>query len=135
MQKLKQIIIKRWVKILSVLLGIMGIAACTSAELYGCPNADYKFNGNVKNQDGENLEKMNISVKDYYKTTQTDAEGNYNMEFNSLLGTPITIYCSDPNEEYKPDSLVFYVEYKGGDGDWYQGKAEKTVNFVLKKKE
>jgi hypothetical protein len=31
--------------------------------------------------------------------------------------------------------LVFYVEYKGGDGDWYQGKAEKTVNFVLKKKE
>ena len=63
MQKLKQIIIKRWVKILSVLLGIMGIAACSSEMLYGCPNADYKFNGNVKNQDGENLEKINISVK------------------------------------------------------------------------
>ncbi|MBO7597960.1 MAG: radical SAM-associated putative lipoprotein [Bacteroidales bacterium] len=135
MQRLKQIIIKRWIKILTVLLGIMGIAACASEELYGCPNADYKFNGNVKNQNGENLEKIKISVKDYYQSTQTDAEGNYNMEFNTILGSPITIYCTDPNEEYKPDSLVFDVKYTGSDGDWYMGKAEKTANFVLKKKE
>ena len=139
MSKLKNLFVNRWMKFLAALLGVLGFSVftwnCEWKELYGCPYARYKFNGNVKSQDGKNLEQIQVNVKQYYQTFTTDSEGNYNMDFEATMGNDITIYCTDPKDVYLPDSAKFTVKYQGGDGDWFQGTAEKTVDFVLKKKE
>lgn len=144
MQRLKQIFVNRWVKILTAILAFMGIAACASEELYGCPSADYKFNGTVKDQKGMRLNNIHVELKAVYNEKEThflndvntDKYGDYLFDLtNQGSYSKFRIICSDPDSVYVADSTTFSVEYKGGDGDWYDGKAEKTVDFVLKKKE
>ena len=40
--------------------------------------------------------------------------------------------CDDPTGHYLPDSTEVELKYAGGDHDWYEGKAEATVDFKLR---
>jgi putative lipoprotein (rSAM/lipoprotein system) len=147
MKKFKQIFTVSWIKFLTALLGVFGISACIGEgkELYGSPHAEYKFLGTVQNTDGEKLSNIKVEIKAVYSNQPdgteliskifTDTEGRYGiLSSDRSYGQYFRIKCSDDSSVYLEDSTDFHVDLKGGDGDWFQGKAEKEVNFTLKKR-
>lgn len=133
--------------LLGAILGFMGYG-CETAMKYGTPTADLIFEGEVTNE--ENAPLKNIQVvhrdgwkdgegaqtwQDYADTIYTNAEGKYNKAYKGTFPTEFhKVIVNDTAGVYKSDSTVTTVTYSGGDGEWYNGKANLKVDFTLKKK-
>lgn len=153
MKNFKEKISAKWCAFLTVLLGLLGFAACQNNSenggdepcLYGCPHADFKFSGKITNEDGSGIQNLNVVIVPVYSgsenygyyyadTVQTNSDGVFVFESSGVESAAnYRIICFDSTGVYEKDSTDFAVKYTGGDG-WYTGKAEKTdINFTLKK--
>lgn len=132
-------------KLFLFFLGILGItcSACVY-EKYGCPYAEFEVKGKVTDQTGQPLKDIHVVVN-RYDTTKTDSLGQYYKE-TQLMGAVtgmVPIEAVDMDGEanggtFAPTTVYVNLtkkDFKDGDGDWYEGKATKEVNFKLEKKE
>lgn len=132
----------RYRALLGALLALLGFqTACEEMRVeYGAPHADYVVEGNVQNDSGLNLEKIQVIMN--YDTTFTNSAGDYQLK-SSVYGEDTillqfkSIEGISPGEYSSLDTLVGFndVEYTGGDDNWYMGTKEKIVNVKLKEKE
>ena len=121
---------------------------------YGTPHAEYKFGGFIKNEKGEALNGMRITVNEVVQksvnssnenllyindTVYTDDKGYYDHELEFYLPSDIiqvNMKVEDPKGQYEAveDSVNFAKsELKGGE-KWFLGAATKAKDFVLKQK-
>ena len=138
---------RTWFNILlGAILGFMGFG-CERSVKYGTPTANLIFEGEVTNEEKAPLANMQIVHRggwkdgegtqyweDYADTIYTNAEGKYNRAYEGIF--PLGFYkviVNDTAGVYKSDSTVTSVSYSGGDGEWYNGKANLKVDFTLKK--
>lgn len=142
--------LKRFNWVLAGLLAVLGFnVSCDNqgGEEYGTPHADFTVKGKVKDQADVGIKGIQVVVGEedrFYNsdTVRTDSEGNYMVTKGVFpLGT-IKIVATDIDGEenggtFAADSTAFsytYSDFSGGK-NWYEGKATKTIDFTLKKKE
>ena len=139
-------------------LSLLGFASCDEPMCeYGCPNRDFKITGTVTDVEGTPIEGIRVilpetgydyelkqSVND---TVFTDAKGQYiTNEHNAcLIVAGGGIFFDDVDGDahggtFASDSIASQdvnnapsKQYKKGDGNWYEGGFEYTVNKTLKK--
>ncbi len=139
-------------KLIFVFLALLGFAtSCEKglgevADAYGTPMADFITKGTVKsaktNQTISNIRVImsakNVNCICYSDTTFTNASGIfelkvktdptmnvYSLKFEDTDGANNGIVVS------KDSTITFSDKFSGGDGNWYSGKQEKTINIQL----
>lgn len=125
------------------LIGLLGFStACVKEgpELYGTPSADFIVNGVVKNKANQPI--SNIKVVVSHDSINTDAEGKFtfknrttptNQTFNARLRD--IDGAANGSFQDKDTTIVFNDNtFKNGDGSWYNGKVEKSVEIKLTSK-
>ncbi len=138
-------------KVLALLMVALGYNSCGKDECeaeYGSPHADYIFRGTVTDGEGNALQGVKISslyIFTYSDSTHvrvqkdslssTDENGNYSVKvydevgenalrFTDKDGTTFdTMFVGSPN----------LAPFKGGDGNWYDGVSENTMDIKLNK--
>lgn len=133
-------------KLIAFVLALLGVGtACSSAseygtpaEEYGVPHADFKVKGIVKSAfDDEVIEGIRVSLN--YDTAYTGQDGNYLVVHTSVPSTTvlhINFQDTDGNENeayLSFDTTIVFENpvFTGGDGNWYEGYTEKTLNVKL----
>ena len=137
-------------KILGCLLALLGFAGCESitngGEEYGTPYVEFSVKGEVT--DGENaLENVEVKLVSQlglgdWKSGVTDKNGKYQLlssDFGPRDTLKLNVIANDLNNKYQSDTAnVTFVSSdfsgKKKKDSWFEGSAEKTVNFILKKK-
>ncbi|MDR1380336.1 MAG: radical SAM-associated putative lipoprotein [Tannerella sp.] len=137
---------------LAGLMSLLGFSACdifkTGADEYGTPYAEFVVSGNVTDENGTALQGMGVIVShaetagqnavEIRDTSFTKENGGFEYHYTGFPAS-MDIHMkfediSAENARFEPDSAkvsFLRTELKGGKG-WYEGKAEKTVNIVLK---
>ncbi len=128
----------------SVLGSIFNISCGPFAVEYGAPHADYKISGTVKSAQSQ-TEIPGIAVLRYHgsdtlfyeDSTVTDSLGKYSFTYSDGI-SEWTIRAKDidgdENGNFSTKDTTISIpnsELTGGDGDWYEGSAEKTVDIDL----
>ena len=137
---MKKIIINKYNLFIAFILSILGFS--TSCEKdpvveYGVPTTRFKVKGTITNQAKTPVEGIRVVM--YPDSTLTDASGNYEvevLEFPSDRNFTLNYKDIDgaTNGEFaKKDSIVEFNnnQYQNGDGNWYEGEVEKTVDIKL----
>ncbi len=128
--------------ICSALLSLIGFSCCSpedAPEMYGMPIGDFEIKGSVTTEDGTPIKDAEVRVTGSdipsgvfsFENTSTDAKGNYEIEAREFIDN-VKVVCIPKNPDLQSDSVIVRLKYKGGDGGWYIGHAEETVNFKLK---
>lgn len=157
---MKRIKIKSY-KIINVffvgILGLLGITSCGGLMAYGCPSADYKFNGNITSAEtGEPISNIKVRIEadiyeddsTYYYYTNDSTFSNINGSYEITCQTDMantqmsarfifTDIDSTENGYYQNlDTIVTFDEitFSGGSGSWYQGVATLNLDVKLKPK-
>ncbi|NWJ52518.1 MAG: radical SAM-associated putative lipoprotein [Bacteroidetes bacterium] len=129
--------------LLLLLIGLLGFSAACDKEspaLYGTPSADFIINGVVKNKTNQPI--PNIKVVALYDSINTDALGKFiiknrtiptDQAFNVKL---IDIDGTANGSFLNKDTLIVFNDntFKDGDGSWYSGKVERSVEIKLTSK-
>lgn len=134
----------------SFLGSIFGFGCLPFAVEYGAPHADYKISGTIKAKDsGEKIGGIEVSRYSVYDTLYdldsmwcegadtTDSLGRYTFEFsdgNNQWVIRAKDIDGDENGSFIQKDTIIEIPHsdlKGGDGDWYEGKAEKTIDIDL----
>ncbi len=114
---------------------------------YGCPTADFVVNGNVKSSETDKpIENIKVVVRsndtlDYkLDSIHTNANGffkfsPYNFPYKTASYRFIfTDIDGAENGLFKKlDTVIRFedIEYTGGDGNWYEGRAERNIDIEL----
>ena len=125
----------------SSLLTLLGFSSCSDYEvMYGMPFGSFEVKGTVTDDKGLPVSDAEIRVAlpdqssgiESLGSTLTGDDGNYDISEGSYP-SKLKIVCIPSQTELLPDSVIVDMKYKGSDGEWNRGHAEKTVNFRLKK--
>ena len=144
-----------WEKLASLILGLLGFASCGEIEnileapdMYGQPHADFKALGTVRDEDGNPIKGIQVTVRQHWSYDEpadnklfTDANGTYQLireVFDGPESVTVTFEDVDGEEnggefasaEVSPE----VVQTKKGDNDWYGGAFEAQADVQLKKK-
>ncbi|MBQ3655256.1 MAG: hypothetical protein II956_00215 [Bacteroidales bacterium] len=146
---MKQKFIQNWVKFLTLILGVLGFAACNHENgedeygpcLYGPNPMNYKavilqVKGNIVNNVQQNI-KSTVVVKvtedgenyDTYATVKTNDFGFYQFDESfseACLGLRFVV--QDDKNYYLPDSVDVKLKFPEEDGVSYE---KKEFNFTL----
>ena len=135
--KIKYLKLKNW--LLASLAGMLGINMSSCGLEYGCPEAKYTVKGKVTNPLGEPI--PGIKVTGNWDNDITSASGDYIL---SAIVDPLypedtrqIVFAdvdSSANGSYQNDTVPVtfqHSELTGGDGNWYEGSATKTLNVTL----
>ena len=142
---MKTALVKGWKWLLWALLSITGFSGCDKFGLfrceYGCPNADFKLVGNVKDANGKGIEGIRVVFRPEGReeeswendTLYTDAKGHFERErlkhdwpdgaqsasikFEDVDGSA---HGSYKTKVLQPSELTV-EQTKKGDGRWYAG--------------
>lgn len=148
MKKIKLNLLNKYNSILTLILTLLGFSSSCenggpdSPVEYGTPSAKFIVNGKIISE--ENSQAIpEIRVVMGNDTSYSDMEGNYQVvHYDFPMDQYIHLKFEDvdgaDNGEFQPsDSLVDFVdpEFTDGDGHWYSGQTEKTVNIKLKSEE
>lgn len=153
---MKKISIKAGNIIRSMLAGaisLLGFAACDDPEdpddgggtvcMYGTPTGYYEIKGSVTAESGSPIESARVILRriikgqartEYGDTVFTDSNGSYLLNRSGFPLSDIRIVCQPQSDALEADSVNLTVEFKDGDGAWFDGTARETVNFKLKNK-
>lgn len=117
--------------------------------MYGSPHADFEVKGKVTDTAGTPIEGIRVSVEPaesagyLFMSAQTGATGEYRMLDKQWMRMSIKLNVTAKDidgeangGEFETQTISIELQesdFKGDDGDWYMGKAEKTVNFTLEK--
>lgn len=125
------------------LIGILGFsAACVKEPLvaYGTPSADFIVNGVVKDQANQPI--SNIKVVMNRDSINTDVLGKFTLKnrtfpANQTFNVKLRDIDGTANGSFrdKDTTIVFNDNtFTNGDGFWYKGKVEKSVEIKLTSK-
>lgn len=147
MKNLKQKFLQHWVKFLTIMLGVLGFAACNhengddDAVLYGPRPINYKavhlyVKGNIVNDAQQNIKstvviKVTEDGENYkpYTTVKTNDFGFYQFSepfSDECVGLRFVV--QDDKNYYLPDSVDVKLEFPQEKGESYD---EKELNFTL----
>ena len=86
-----------WRRVLGNLLGVLGFSGCfliSCTKMYGCPSADYKLVGDVKDVRTNPIPGIRVVFDRYPEnekngkdTLYTDAKGHFERTFRIMTGT------------------------------------------------
>lgn len=149
---------KGWKWLLAFILGLLGFAGCGKLGIfrteYGCPNADFKLVGQVKDAKGKGIEGIRVVFKPYpleqdegnryrYDTLYSDAQGHFKKEKlkydwpDNLEEAAVRFEDVDgsANGAFKTQELkrneIEIQQTKKGDKHWYSGEYTIQANAVL----
>lgn len=151
MKKLREFFKKNYAAVVAAVLGLLGfsVASCDAVitneptNEYGCPHADFVISGRVAAaESGTAIEGIQIVGEGYSDTVYTDENGVYHISGSDVFIDSVSLKFADVDgaengDEFssKSETVRFQrSDFKGGDGKWYQGKAEKELNVELDKK-
>ncbi|MBP3425067.1 MAG: radical SAM-associated putative lipoprotein [Alistipes sp.] len=137
-------------KLLYLLLGALGFAGCSesfSCE-YGTPSVDFTVKGKVTDSEGTPIKGIVVSLETdsgtvmQSTTTATDGTFTTTKTDDWLFYDSVLIFTDTDGEANGGDFATYEVEVeelpktkvKEGDGNWYQGEYEVTVDVKLRKK-
>lgn len=140
----------KWISgLCSAGVAVMGFG-CSSEEgsgealMYGTPTSTFEIKGSVTDMDGKAVGNATIRVtlpdKDSglysLDSSKSDTQGAYKVEGRSFPLNDVKVVCIPEQPALEPDSVVVELNYIGNDKDkpWYEGHAEKKVDFKLKEK-
>lgn len=139
----------KWISgLCSAGVAVMGFG-CSSEEggvalMYGTPTGTFEIKGSVTDMDGNAVGNTTIRVTQpdidsgLYSEgiSKTDIQGEYKVEGRSFSVSEMKVVCIPEEPTLEPDSVVVELEYTEEDKDnpWYEGHAEKKVDFKLKEK-
>ena len=156
---MKSTLVKGWKWLLGVFMGILGVSGCDEIFPirceYGCPNADFKLVGDVKDANGKGIEGIRVVFRAVENEEETwendtlysDAKGHFERERlkhdwpDKAQNASIKFEDVDGSAHgsFKTKVLSntdFTVEQtKEGSGNWYSGKYTITANAVLEKED
>lgn len=142
-----------WSRLLGAVLGILGFGGCfvtSCRKEYGCPSADYKLVGEVKDAKGNGIEGIRVVYRPFAgneeiwanDTLYSDAKGHFERErlksysydtqnasviFEDVDGSE---HGSFKTKVVERDDLV--IEQSGkGDKHWYYGEYTIRAEAVL----
>ena len=140
--RIKYLKAKHW-----LLMSLGGLLGLQTSCMYGTPEAFYHIKGAVVNPEGEPVEGIRVAVGDtsnpYYPSDYTDAEGRFHLSHdigNSTdLDVKVSFYDVDSTENGHYNDITVPVhfsksDFHGGDGDWYDGTAERELSVTLSRK-
>jgi len=146
---MKRKILKRYNRIISVLLSLLGIGGAftfsgcegggnTPGAEYGTPHATFKIYGKVTSEDSAEI--PNIKVVMPFDSTYTDEKGNYNLEVVAFpMDQDFSVRFKDidgsTNGSYQlKDTIVSFEDpqFVNGNGSWNAGETSKKVDIKLK---
>lgn len=136
---------RRVLKALLTLLGFTGCDLLVNCCAYGTPYAEFELKGTVS--DGEKLiENVGVSFSSNNPyldslTMITDHKGEFSFKdtYTEATDFQYTLIANDLNGKYESDTIKGYIlrsdfKRKKRDDQWFDGKATKTENFILKEK-
>ena len=156
---MKTALSKSWKWLLGALLSITGFSGCGKFGFfrceYGCPNADFKLVGDVKDAKGKGIEGIRVvfrAVQNEEETWEndtlyTDAKGHFERERlkhywpDGAEQASIKLEDVDGSAHgsFKTKVLTrsdFTVEQtKKGDGSWYSGVYTISANVTLEEED
>ena len=146
----------RW--LCTLLLGVLGFTACEKDEdindlpcAYGTPTADYMFEGEVTDQEGNPIKGIEVKLNGYFydhlseeSNFETSSDGKYstriykdaNFRIKSLTFTDVDGAENGgefESQTIKPDDMES-LQLRKGEG-WYNGVFKLTAEVKLKNKE
>ena len=142
-QRLTRNLIKKYNKLLYVLIGLLGFSvACSKVGPveYGTPSADFIVNGIVENQANQPI--PNVKVVARWDSTYTAIDGKFSLKNRSFPTDQDFIFklsdidgVANGNYQNKDTSISFTNNtFTNGDSHWYKGKVEKSVIIKLTSK-
>jgi putative lipoprotein (rSAM/lipoprotein system) len=137
--------------ILTVILSAFGFSGCEDKYMkdeYGSPYAKFSFHGTVSDKAGTPVRdiKVEVSMTEYplhfNEQTQTDEQGKYSVQFQTVPVDKFQIIVSDVdgdlNGSYMNDTIPATIDktdyYEVGKG-WNHGSADKEINIILNDKQ
>ena len=143
------VISKTYTKILAILLAWLGYSCdiLHPADEYGTPSATFKAKGTVVSQENDiPIEGIRAVLKTErgaagygIDTIFTDSKGAFNLKsrkgefaFNKLY-VELTDVDGEKNGSFTDTDVVADYsneKFKGGDGHWYEGEAEKDLGVI-----
>lgn len=135
---------KRLFRKILTILGFTGCDLLINCCAYGTPYAEFELKGTVSN--GEiPLENVEISFSSNHFLvdcqTITDKNGGFSFKDANTEAADFqyTLIANDLNGKYESDTIKGYIlrsdfKRKKRDDSWFEGKATKTENFLLKEK-
>ena len=156
---MKTKLINGWKWLLGLFMGILGLSGCDKIFPirceYGCPNADFKLIGDVKDANGKGIEGIRVvfrpdrTEEDSWEndTLYTDAKGHFERErlkydwpdgaerasvkFEDVDGSA---HGSYKTKVLQPSELTV-EQTKKGDGSWYAGVYTISANVTLEEED
>ena len=150
---------KGWRLLLGVIMGMLGLSGCGKIGIfrceYGCPNADFKLIGDVKDANGKGIEGIRVvfrAVEDEQETWEndtlySDAKGHFELErlkhywpdgakqasikFEDVDGSA---HGSYKTKILQPSELTV-EQTKKGDKKWYSGEYTISADAVLEEED
>ena len=134
-------------KFLAFLLALLGVQSCDpGADEYGCPSADYIFQGKVTDEAGNPLPDVRVSGlpayeysfdrKDLDSLSTTGADGTY----SALVRSDCGVYDLKGLRFSAKDGTYVDTVWKQSDlapfkhgRSWHKGLSENTLDITLKK--
>lgn len=130
-------------KLLTYLLGVLGLSACDSLICeYGSPHATYQITGKVTDKStGKAIPNIQITFSHSCDTIYTDNKGEYGYGINGFIAyDTLEIKAEDIDGAanggmFASDSAqVIFTEAdktSEGNSNWDKGSYAKTINFTL----
>ena len=156
---MKTALVKGWKWLLGVFMGILGLSGCGKIFPirceYGCPNADFKLIGDVKDANGKGIEGIRVVFRAVQNEEETwendtlysDAKGHFERErlkhdwpdgaeqasikFEDVDGSA---HGSYKTKILQPSELTV-EQTKKGDGSWYAGVYTIRANATLEEED
>ena len=138
-------------KLIARLLAMLGFGAaavgCEGLLMYGSPYSEFDLNGRVTDEAGSPVRDIKIVLKPDADSEHemgvaiSDANGVFRiyLEHDGGRRSGVAVIAEDIDGdknggEFAPQTLEIEIEpseYKGGDGDWDDGRVTKTAEFTL----
>lgn len=146
MSKINTKVLSLLAKLSVILLAWLGYSCAEEeGDMYGTPLGTFDIKGKVVDENNNAVNEAIIKVADVYGNSNqdyllacvTNYYGYYHINQNIFPITRLKIVCKPTDSSLLPDSTIIEVKYildKEDKYGWYEGFAEATVDFTLKKK-
>jgi len=127
--------------LISALLALLGFSCGNGRELpveYGTPKATYKAKGVVvSEEDNSPIKGICAQFTSGSNTVYTGGNGSFSLEGDEFPRQKLYVKLIDVDGEENGSFAGMEIEadftnaaFTGGDGHWYEGKAEKDLGII-----